>query len=70
MNHTKTPRLITFRAWLLWTISFLVLPVGGYAGTMISGRIDNLVSAVTGGAMARLIIGPGRHWEAATGSGQ
>ena len=57
MTHTKTPRAITIRAWLLWSSGFLALPVGGYAGTMVSGRVDDLLSAVIGGAIAGLIIG-------------
>ncbi|WP_104137826.1 hypothetical protein [Arthrobacter sp. ZGTC131] len=60
MTHTETPRATTIRAWLLWTTGFLALPVGGYAGTMISGRIDNPLSAVIGGAIAGLIIGAGQ----------
>jgi hypothetical protein len=60
MTHTKTSRASTIRAWLLWTTSFLALPLGGYAGTMISGRIDDTLSAVIGGAIAGLIIGGGQ----------
>jgi hypothetical protein len=60
MTHMKTPRAITVRAWLLWTTSFLALPVGGYAGTLITGRIDDPLSAVIGGAIAGLIIGSGQ----------
>ena len=57
MTPTKTLRAITIRAWLLWTTSFLALPVGGYAGAMISGRIDDPLAAAIGGALAGLIIG-------------
>ncbi|SLJ98745.1 hypothetical protein [Arthrobacter sp. P2b] len=60
MTHTKTPRAITIRAWLLWTTSFLALPVGGYAGTIITGRIDDPLSAAIGGAIAGLVIGTGQ----------
>jgi len=60
MTHTTTSRASTIRAWLLWTTSFLALPIGGYAGTMISGRIDDPLSAVIGGATAGLIIGNGQ----------
>jgi hypothetical protein len=60
MTHTKTPRAITIRAWLLWTTSFLAVPVGGYAGTIITGRIDDPLSAAIGGATAGLIIGTGQ----------
>ena len=60
MTHPKTPRTANIRAWLLWTTSFVALPVGGYAATMISGRIDNPLSAVTGGAIAGVIIGAGQ----------
>jgi hypothetical protein len=57
MTRPKTPGTATLRAWLLWTTSFLALPVGGYIGSMISGRIDNPLSAVAGGAIAGLFIG-------------
>lgn len=57
MNRTPTSRTTPVRAWLLWTSGFLALPVGGYAGTLIIGRIDVPLSAVIGGAIAGLIIG-------------
>jgi len=60
MTRMKTPRAIAVRAWLLWTTSFLALPLGGYAGTLITGRIDDPLSAVIGGAIAGLIIGSGQ----------
>jgi hypothetical protein len=60
LTFTKTSRANTIHAWLLWTTSFLALPVGGYVGTMISGRIDDPLSAVIGGAFAGLIIGGGQ----------
>ncbi len=60
MTHAMTPRAITIRAWLLWTTSFLALPLGGYAGTIITGRIDDPLSALIGGAIAGLIIGTGQ----------
>lgn len=56
MKTTPTPT----RAWLLWTTSFLALPVGGFAGTIITGRIDSPLSALTGGAIAGLVIGAGQ----------
>ncbi|MDQ0923449.1 hypothetical protein QF038_001957 [Pseudarthrobacter sp. W1I19] len=56
MKTTPTP----IRAWLLWTTSFLALPVGGFVGTIITGRIDSPLSAISGGAIAGLIIGAGQ----------
>lgn len=56
MKTTPTP----IRAWLLWTSSFLALPLGGFAGTLITGRVDSPLSALTGGAIAGLIIGAGQ----------
>jgi hypothetical protein len=56
MKTTPTP----IRAWLLWTTSFLALPLGGFAGTLITGRVDSPLSALTGGAIAGLIIGAGQ----------
>lgn len=60
MTSIETPRTTPIRAWLLWTTSFLALPLGGFAGTIMAGRIDSPVSAVTGGAIAGLIIGVGQ----------
>ncbi len=60
MTSIEPPRTTPIRAWLLWTTSFLALPLGGFAGTILAGRIDNPVSAVTGGAIAGLIIGIGQ----------
>jgi len=60
MTRIETPRTTPFLAWLLWTTSFLALPLGGFAGTIITGRIDSPLSAVTGGAIAGLIIGAGQ----------
>ncbi|WP_458780550.1 hypothetical protein [Arthrobacter sp. D3-16] len=60
MTNPKTSRAITLRAWLLWSSGFLALPVGGYAGTIITGRIDDPFSAAIGGATAGLIIGTGQ----------
>lgn len=56
MKTAPTP----IRAWLLWTTSFLALPLGGFAGTLITGRVDGPLSALTGGAIAGLIIGAGQ----------
>lgn len=60
MNRLQTPRTPPVRAWLLWTTSFLALPLGGLAGTLIGGRVDSPLSAMTGGAVAGLIIGAGQ----------
>jgi hypothetical protein len=63
MKTTPTP----IRAWLLWTTSFLALPLGGFAGTLITGRVDSPLSALTGGAIAGPSSAPARHWPAAAG---
>lgn len=57
MTETKLPRTAAFRTWLLWITSFLALPVGGYVGSMISGRVNDPLSAVVGGAVAGFVIG-------------
>lgn len=45
------------RNLLPWTLSFLAIPIAGYLGTAIVGRVDNVVSALTGGALVGLVIG-------------
>ncbi len=57
MPHSDTPRQSFLRAWLIWTAGFLAFPLAGLAGTAVAGRVDDLVSALTGGAVAGLVIG-------------
>ena len=49
------PRL--FRNLVMWMLMFLVIPIAGYVGTLIVGRVDNLLSALLGGAFVGLVVG-------------
>lgn len=57
MNRTKESRTTFLRSWLLWTAGFLALPLAGFAGSAVVGRIDGPLAALGGGAIAGLIIG-------------
>jgi hypothetical protein len=52
------PRLL--RSWLVWMLGFLAFPVGGFAASLIAGRIDSPRAAVIGGAIAGLAVGAGQ----------
>jgi hypothetical protein len=45
---------------LIWTAGFLAFPLAGLAGTAVVGRVDSPLSALTGGAVAGLVIGAGQ----------
>jgi hypothetical protein len=38
-------------------LSFLSIPIAGYLGTLVVGRVDNLGSALLGGALVGAIVG-------------
>jgi len=45
------------RNLLMWVLSFLVIPIAGYIGTLLVGRVDNVVAALIGGAIVGLMVG-------------
>lgn len=45
------------RSLLLWSISFLAIPIAGFLGTFVVGRVHNLGSALIGGAVVGAIVG-------------
>ena len=47
----------SIRNLLFWMLSFLVIPASGYLGTFLVGRVDNLPSALLGGALVGAIVG-------------
>lgn len=64
----------------IWLLSFLAIPIAGYAGTFLVGRVDNPVSALIGGAFVGAVVGlvqaltsrrrlPVRVWTIATAVG-
>jgi hypothetical protein len=60
MTHSETSPPSFLRTWLIWTAATLVFPLAGLAGTAVAGRVDNALSALTGGAIVGLIIGAGQ----------
>jgi len=53
-----TTRKTALRNTAIWTVStFLALPIAGYLGTAVVGRVDNVISALAGGATVGAIVG-------------
>jgi hypothetical protein len=48
------------KAWLLWTAGFLAFPIGGALATALTGRINDVGSALVGGLVAGAVIGAGQ----------
>ncbi|MDQ0864881.1 hypothetical protein [Arthrobacter globiformis] len=60
MNRIQESRTTFLRSWLFWTAGFLALPLAGFAGSAVVGRVDGPLAALAGGAIAGLIIGAGQ----------
>jgi hypothetical protein len=48
------------KAWLLWTAGFVAFIIGGALATAVTGRINDLGSALLGGLVAGAVIGTGQ----------
>jgi hypothetical protein len=48
------------KAWLLWTAGFLAFPIAGILAEAVTGRINDLGSALIGGMVAGAVIGTGQ----------
>jgi hypothetical protein len=48
------------KAWLLWTAGFVAFPIGGALATGVTGRINDVGSALIGGMIAGAVIGTGQ----------
>jgi len=48
------------KAWLLWTAGFLAFPIAGALATAVTGRINDVGSALVGGMIAGAVIGAGQ----------
>ena len=48
------------RAWLLWTAGFVAFIIGGALATALTGRINDVGSALLGGMIAGAVIGTGQ----------
>jgi hypothetical protein len=57
VTPSTTSRSTFLRTWVIWTAAFLAFPLAGVAGTAVAGRVDRPLSALTGGAVAGLVIG-------------
>jgi hypothetical protein len=56
----EDPRRFNLNAWLLWTAGFLAFPIAGALATAVTGRINDLGSALIGGMIAGAVIGTGQ----------
>ena len=48
------------KAWLLWIAGFLAFPIGGALATGVTGRINDVGSALIGGMVVGAVIGTGQ----------
>ena len=48
------------KAWLLWTAGFLAFIIGGALATAVTGRINDVGSALVGGMVAGAVIDTGQ----------
>ena len=48
------------KAWLLWTAGFLAFPIAGILAEALTGRINDVGSALVGGMVAGAVIGTGQ----------
>jgi hypothetical protein len=48
------------KAWLLWTAGFVAFIIGGALATALTGRINDVGSALVGGLVAGAVIGTGQ----------
>jgi hypothetical protein len=60
VQHTDATRPTFWRSWFVWMLGFLALPIGGFAVSVIVGRIDSPTAAAIGGAIAGLVVGAGQ----------
>jgi hypothetical protein len=56
----QDPRRFNLKAWLLWTAGFLAFPIAGILATALTGRINDVGSALLGGLVAGAVIGTGQ----------
>ena len=52
------------KAWLLWTAGFLAFPIAGVLAEAVTGRVNDLGSAMVWGMVAGAVIGTGSGWSA------
>lgn len=60
MTSPASSRPFSVRTWLIWTAGFLAFPLAGLAGTAVTGRADDPIAALLGGAVTGLVIGAGQ----------
>src|SRR5215208_3687154 len=60
MGPMEDPRRFNTKAWLLWTAGFLAFPIAGGLATALTGRINDVGSALLGGMVAGAVIVAGQ----------
>ena len=60
MRDISSTRPRVVRSWLIWMLGFLAFPIAGVAAIVVAGRIDSPGAALTGGAIAGLVVGAGQ----------
>jgi hypothetical protein len=53
-------RLRLLRPWALWTAGFLSFPLAGRAGRVLTGLVDDLLTAFLSGPVIGPVIGAGQ----------
>jgi hypothetical protein len=56
----QDPRRFNLKTWLLWTTGFLAFPIAGILAEALTGRINDVGSALVGGMVAGAVIGTGQ----------
>jgi hypothetical protein len=56
----EDPRRFNTKAWLLWTAGFIAFPIAGVLAEALTGRINDVGSALIGGMVAGAVIGTGQ----------
>jgi hypothetical protein len=55
--RTTEVRLPFIRTLLTWMLSFLAIPVAGYLGSFLVGRVEDVPSALLGGVVVGAVVG-------------
>lgn len=57
-----TSNIPSHRAATRWMVSFLGIPVAGYAGWLVSGHVDSLGAALLGAMITGVVLGAVQSW--------
>ena len=56
----EDPHRFNTKAWLLWTAGFIAFPIAGVLAEALTGRINDVGSALIGGMVVGAVIGTGQ----------